>query len=254
MKFPKLHRLGHAAGGASSTPSSTGHGGKIAHWVAGHKPEAAAGAAGVVVVALAMHSRSSSAGNTAAGARAATSSPVAGLSGTPAGQPARWPSRVPHAPRPPAAPPPIPRPGAQRYTIHRGDTLQKIAVAVYGTGEPWTIRELKRANPILAFFAPGRRLDNYAGDTIRVPAAHHKQPTPHGRRHPEPKPPREPKPRRERHPRGKHPHREPHPRPRHPQHQPHPHHEPQPHGHHGKVIARPAPTPPPAHRRRRRGQ
>lgn len=198
-------RLERVAPATPAAPSSA-----AAQWIATHKPAAAGAAAAVLVVGLALRSRAG--GQGAAGANDGTgnaSTPgaltsTAGLSGTPdtsATDIENWVQDALNAsnaavnaqlaagaaaptPTPPAAPSgptPAPRPGAGRWLIHKGDTLARIATAVYGRSDAPYESALRRANPILASYPATSRLDWLAGHTLTVPkppAAPVRKPTP----------------------------------------------------------------------------
>lgn len=164
-------------------------------WLAGHKKQAAAGAAVVGVGAFAYYRSSAASSGTPAGdaggtaADTADATPaVAGISAPPADSSGtvtiaglstlnallRKQIKVSQTKtKTPAAPPKLPKPGAGNYTIRHGDTLNKIAQSVYGhTGGKYT-RTLRVHNPTLAPFPDNASLNLFAGDQIRIPAAPH---------------------------------------------------------------------------------
>lgn len=181
---------------SSAASSSSRH---LPAWLRTHQKQAALGAAGLAAVVLAMRGKKSAGAPTNKRAAAGINAPaVAGLSGTPptdyAQQFAALNDEIdsllndpqPPATRKPAGPPPAPRPGHQRYTIKRGDTLDKIATTVYGINDQGARRAIKAANPVLWTFAHNARLDHFAGHTLRIPAYHEHKPAPK----PKPKPPK----------------------------------------------------------------
>lgn len=182
----------------SSSPAGGGRGERVRAWLRAHRTVVFGGgaAAGVVVLAL-VHRRNAAA---AAGGDPSSSDPtsspaIAGLGANPDTLSSDIGNQVQgqlndfldNLPDPtavttgPKVPRPLPRPGKGRYTIHKGDTLADVLMAVYGTTAKWAERALKLANPTLATFGLKDKLSHYAGDTLTVPRAH--------RPHPDPKPP-----------------------------------------------------------------
>lgn len=233
----RVHRAQQAAGNAAGGASA---------WVSSHKQILAGGAAVVGVGLFALHQRNTSAGTAATPAAQAGLTAAPGTTGTDI---ETWVQDALNAqnaelnralrqrkkPKNPKTPPPVPRPGHGHYTIRHGDTLERVAQAVYGNADKSSIRALKLANPILWPFSATARLDHYAGDTIRVPAQHHKgghhNPPPHPKKPRRGRKPKEPRPKRRRRQRQPKPpvhHQPPPPRGRFP-HEPHPKHAPAPH-------------------------
>lgn len=160
--------------------------GRVRNWIHTHRKEAAASAAVAAVGGFALYRRhSTSAAATAAdqtdqGAADTSSPAVAGLSGTPDTTGVDYGNQLQDIEnqlqnirnRPaPRTPPPAPRPGQGRFTVHKGDTLAKIAQEVFGSSAKQFIAALRRANPSLKSFGAGDRLDYFTGDTLVIPKA-----------------------------------------------------------------------------------
>jgi hypothetical protein len=54
--------------------------------------------------------------------------------------------------------------------IKKGDTIAKIALAVYGVADATGEKAIRHANPILISFPAGASLSFFAGDTLKIPA------------------------------------------------------------------------------------
>lgn len=164
--------------------------GKISAWVQTHKPEAGAAGGGLLLVAFAIYRRraAAAAGDTSSAADASTDpGQTAGIVSpdTSADDEAnsyqdgldQLQSAIDTALANPTAPAAPKAPGRSLSSTFgtdirkTGDTLDKIAMRVYGSDAPWAIAELKAANPDLRSFDPKSLLNLFAGFAVKVPKA-----------------------------------------------------------------------------------